>query len=66
MRMTRPLSIRQIPAQVFDWVNDRIGLTELVMSGIHVFIPRGAHTYYLGGITLFVFMSQPKFTWFMM
>lgn len=58
MRTTRPLSIRDIPMQVIDWVDSRIGVKELVATSLHVVIPRGAHTYYLGGITLFVFISQ--------
>lgn len=45
-------------ATIIDWLDERIGVRQLVQLLIHVEIPRSAHTYYLGGITLFVFGSQ--------
>ena len=41
-----------------DWVDERIGLRDLIAAALHVVIPRSAHTFYLGGITLFFFMVQ--------
>jgi quinol-cytochrome oxidoreductase complex cytochrome b subunit len=43
---------------VVDWLDERVGLRSLIAASLHVVIPRSAHTYYLGGITLFLFMSQ--------
>lgn len=43
---------------VIDWMDERVGIRELVSAGLHVTIPRTAHTFYLGGITLFFFMVQ--------
>ncbi len=44
--------------RIIDWLDERVGLRQLVTYLMHVEIPRTAHTYYLGGITLFVFGSQ--------
>ena len=41
-----------------DWLDERVALRQLVATLLHVEIPRGAHTYYLGGITLFFFGIQ--------
>ncbi|MBI5032430.1 MAG: cytochrome b N-terminal domain-containing protein [Chloroflexi bacterium] len=43
---------------VIDWLDERVGLRGLITASLHVVIPRSAHTFYLGGITLFLFMSQ--------
>lgn len=43
---------------VIDWLDERVGLRSLIVASLHVVIPRSAHTFYLGGITLFLFMSQ--------
>ena len=43
---------------VVDWLDERIGIRSLIAASLHVVIPRSAHTFYLGGITLFLFMSQ--------
>ncbi len=43
---------------VLDWLDERTAIRQLVAASLHVVIPRSAHTYYLGGITLFLFMSQ--------
>lgn len=44
--------------RIIDWLDERVGLRQLVALLMHVEIPRNAHTFYLGGITLFVFVSQ--------
>ncbi len=58
--MQRSWSVR--PANwadaAIDWVDERIGIRSIVSYAMHVSIPRTAHTYYLGGITLFFFMVQ--------
>jgi len=41
-----------------NWLDERIGVRQLVAAALHVEIPRSAHTYYLGGITLFFFIVQ--------
>ncbi len=43
---------------LIDWVDERTGVKEFVGVLLHVTIPRSAHTYYLGGITLFCFIVQ--------
>lgn len=43
---------------IIDWLDERMGVRELIAVSLHVIIPRSAHTYYLGGITLFLFLSQ--------
>ncbi len=43
---------------IINWVDERIGLRDLIAASLHVVIPRSAHTFYLGGITLFFFMVQ--------
>ncbi len=43
---------------LLDWVDERVGLRQIVAYAMHVRIPRTAHTFYLGGITLFFFMIQ--------
>ncbi len=58
MQGTRALNTRQIFNRVLDWVDERIGLRDLIDAALHVTIPRSAHTYYLGGITLFFFGVQ--------
>jgi len=44
--------------RVWDWLDQRYKLTELMGALLHVEIPRSVQTYYLGGITLFFFMVQ--------
>ncbi len=55
-------STRAFPRRWFDatmdWFDERIALRQLIAASLHVVIPRRAHTYYLGGITLFLFASQ--------
>lgn len=57
MQATRSAPMRWIEA-VIDWLDERVGLRGLIEASLHVVIPRSAHTFYLGGITLFLFMSQ--------
>jgi quinol-cytochrome oxidoreductase complex cytochrome b subunit len=44
--------------RLIDWIDERIQVREFVGALMHVIIPRTAHTYYLGGITMFFFMTQ--------
>jgi quinol-cytochrome oxidoreductase complex cytochrome b subunit len=46
------------PNRLFDWFDERIGLRQITRGLLHVTIPRSAHTYYLGGITMFFFGVQ--------
>jgi len=41
-----------------NWVDERVALRTFIATLLHVEIPRSAHTYYLGGITLFCFVVQ--------
>lgn len=43
---------------LIDWIDERIAIRQIIAYSVHVSIPRTAHTYYLGGITLFFFMIQ--------
>ncbi len=58
MQGTRTTSAGQIFNNVLDWIDERIGLRALIAAALHVTIPRSAHTFYLGGITLFFFGVQ--------
>lgn len=58
MQVARSFNPTRIPIEVFEWLDERIGLRQLVEVGLHVEIPRTAHTFYLGGITLFCFTVQ--------
>jgi quinol-cytochrome oxidoreductase complex cytochrome b subunit len=44
--------------RVWDWLDNRYGLSPLIEASLHVEIPRTVRTYYLGGITLFFFIVQ--------
>jgi quinol-cytochrome oxidoreductase complex cytochrome b subunit len=44
--------------RLIDWMDERIQIRDFVGALLHVVIPRTAHTYYLGGITMFFFMTQ--------
>ncbi len=44
--------------QLVDWMDERYKVRELMGALMHVYIPKEAKTYYLGGITLFLFMVQ--------
>ena len=41
-----------------DWMDERFQVRALADALLHVYIPRDAKTYYLGGITLFLFIVQ--------
>ena len=57
MQFTRFSPASWIEAGI-NWLDERIAIRELVAASLHVAIPRSAHTFYLGGITLFLFASQ--------
>lgn len=44
--------------RLIDWIDERVAIRQIVAYSVHVSIPRTAHTFYLGGITLFFFMVQ--------
>jgi quinol-cytochrome oxidoreductase complex cytochrome b subunit len=46
------------PNGVVQWFEERVRATALFNALLHVEIPAEAKTYYLGGITLFLFMVQ--------
>ena len=58
MQRTRSVNPSGWLNAIIDWVDERIGLRDLIAASLHVVIPRSAHTFYLGGITLFCFMVQ--------
>src|SRR6266508_484368 len=58
MQRARTANPRRWLNATIDWVDERIGLRDLIAASLHVVIPRSAHTFYLGGITLFFFMVQ--------
>ncbi len=58
MRGTRSLNLSRWSLAVLDWIDERIAARKLIAALLHVTIPRSAHTYYLGGITLFLFVIQ--------
>lgn len=43
---------------LIDWMDERIALRQIDAFGLRASIPRAAHTFYLGGITLFFFLVQ--------
>ncbi len=48
----------QISRGVLNWIEERVPIQSWIEASLHVVIPRSAHTYYLGGITLFCFVVQ--------
>lgn len=56
--MARTFNAKQIPQSTLGWVEERIPVRSWIAASLHVVIPRSAHTYYLGGITLFCFVVQ--------
>jgi len=44
--------------RLIDWIDERVQIRDFVGALMHVIIPRTAHTYYLGGITMFFFITQ--------
>ena len=51
-------SYRTWPLRIWQWLDKRYGLQILLDALRHVPIPRTARTFYLGGITFFLFGSQ--------
>lgn len=41
-----------------DWLEERVRARSLIAAALHVRIPADAKTFYLGGITLFLFVCQ--------
>lgn len=58
MRAIRIASPTRWAPSILKWVDERTGIVDFVGILLHVTIPRSAHTYYLGGITLFCFTVQ--------
>jgi quinol-cytochrome oxidoreductase complex cytochrome b subunit len=58
MQKTTPLLPLGWIDRLIDWMDERVGIRQIVAFALHVSIPRSAHTFYLGGITLFFFMVQ--------
>lgn len=58
MQTVRSFSPARLPQATLDWLDERIAIRQVIAALLHVAIPRRAHTYYLGGITLFCFMVQ--------
>ncbi|MBI3912678.1 MAG: cytochrome b N-terminal domain-containing protein, partial [Chloroflexi bacterium] len=58
MQGVRSFNAMQWLNRLIDWIDERVGLREIIRFALHVAIPRSAHTYYLGGITLFFFIVQ--------
>ncbi|NOZ27485.1 MAG: cytochrome bc complex cytochrome b subunit [Chloroflexi bacterium] len=44
--------------RLINWLDERYQLRALMQALLHVYIPREAKTFYLGGITLFLFAVQ--------
>jgi quinol-cytochrome oxidoreductase complex cytochrome b subunit len=57
MEHNEPIS-RNVWGRSWHWINDRYAFDHLFSSLVEVPIPRTVQTYYLGGITLFLFSVQ--------
>jgi quinol-cytochrome oxidoreductase complex cytochrome b subunit len=49
---------KNILVGTMDWMDDRFQVRALLDSLLHVYIPKESKTFYLGGITLFIFIVQ--------
>lgn len=58
MQVTRRLRPQTLLGNALNWIDERTGIRAFTAALLHVTIPRSAHTYYLGGITLFFFGVQ--------
>jgi quinol-cytochrome oxidoreductase complex cytochrome b subunit len=58
MQVARIINPARLPSAILEWIDERTGVRQLVASSLHVEIPRTAHTFYLGGITMFCFAVQ--------
>lgn len=54
---TSPWPVR-VSLAIITWLDNRYQLGKLSQALLHVHIPRKAKTFYLGGITLFLFIEQ--------
>ncbi len=52
------LNPTRVSQGLYNWIEDRVPIQAWIAALLHVTIPRSAHTYYLGGITLFCFTVQ--------
>jgi len=54
------MTTKTITASVYDWVDERLGITELAAFARHKTVPAHAQSfwYYWGGISLFLFLVQ--------
>lgn len=50
--------ITKAASQIAAWLDDRLAIGVAVRWFLSVAIPRGAHTYYLGGTAMFLFIVQ--------
>lgn len=58
MQLSRFFSPMKLFGAGLEWVDERTAIRQLTATALHVEIPRTAHTFYLGGITLFCFVVQ--------
>ena len=58
MERTNPANSGGIFDRIVDWMDERFQVRSMVQGLLHVKIPRKAKTFYLGGITMFLFMEQ--------
>src|SRR3990170_7969918 len=56
--MTTDVGRSEAPGGAVGWVDTRLHLGPFIAALLHVRIPRDAKTFYLGGITLFLFGIQ--------
>ena len=42
----------------YDWIQSRVDAASIIQASLHVKIPHGVQTYFLGGITLFLLIVQ--------
>lgn len=56
--MARALNPTRVSKGFLNWIEERVPIQAWIAAMLHVTIPRSAHTYYLGGITLFCFVVQ--------
>lgn len=52
------LNPTRVSQGLLAWIEERIPVQAWIAASLHVTIPRSAHTFYLGGITLFCFVVQ--------
>ena len=59
-KSSSPAAESSLGTKLWDFLDDRLGLSPLVELARHKVVPQHAHSfwYYLGGITLFFFVVQ--------